>query len=135
MNERKTLKVVSAVVALALLTAAPAFAADLGSDCCADLEERIAELESTTARKGNRKVKLTVSGWIHDALFTWDDGTQFDSYLGTNSVEQSRIKFLGEAKIDKEWSAGYLLEIGVQGHVSNQWSQLTRQVVEPQPAQ
>ncbi len=31
-------------------------AADLGGDCCADLEERIAELEATTARKGNRKV-------------------------------------------------------------------------------
>ena len=29
-----------------------------------DLEERIAELEATTARKGNRKVSLTVSGWV-----------------------------------------------------------------------
>jgi hypothetical protein len=27
-----------------------------GGDCCADLEERIAELEATTAKKGNRKV-------------------------------------------------------------------------------
>ena len=26
-------------------------AADLGGDCCADLEERVAELEATTARK------------------------------------------------------------------------------------
>ena len=31
-------------------------AADLGGNCCADLEERIAELEATTVRKGNRKV-------------------------------------------------------------------------------
>ncbi|HET6925922.1 MAG TPA: hypothetical protein VFI48_03545, partial [Hyphomicrobiaceae bacterium] len=31
-------------------------AADLGGDCCADLEERVAELEATTARKGNRKM-------------------------------------------------------------------------------
>ena len=30
-------------------------AADLGGDCCADLEERVAELEATTARKGNRR--------------------------------------------------------------------------------
>ena len=28
------------------IAAAPARAADLGGDCCADLEERIAELES-----------------------------------------------------------------------------------------
>ena len=80
---------------------APASAADLGGNCCADLEERIAELESTTARKGNRKVSLTVSGWINEALFLWDDGTQHNAYLGTNMVEQSRVKFLGEAKIDK----------------------------------
>ena len=111
----------------------PAVAADLGGNCCADLEERIAELESTTARKGNRKVSLTVSGWIHNALFTWDDGTQFDAYLGTNLVEQSRIKFLGEAKIDKDWSAGYLLEIGIQGHVSSQWNQISDKSFNPNP--
>ena len=41
-----------------LIGTAPARAADLGGDCCADLEERIAELEATAARKGNRKVSL-----------------------------------------------------------------------------
>jgi hypothetical protein len=51
--------------------AGPSAAADLGGNCCADLEERIAELESTTARKGNRKVSLTVSGWINEALGRW----------------------------------------------------------------
>ena len=40
-------------------------AADLGGDCCADLEERVAELEATTARKGNRKMSLTITGQIH----------------------------------------------------------------------
>ena len=51
-----------------------AFAADLGGNCCADLEERIAELEATTARKGNRKVSLTVSGWVGQQVMFWDDG-------------------------------------------------------------
>jgi hypothetical protein len=32
-----------------------ASAADLGGNCCADLEERVAELEATTVRKGNRR--------------------------------------------------------------------------------
>lgn len=41
-----------------------AAAADLGGDCYADLEERVAELEATTARKGNRKVSLEVSGQV-----------------------------------------------------------------------
>ena len=43
---------------LALASSVSANAADFGGDCCADLEERIAELEATTARKGNTKVKL-----------------------------------------------------------------------------
>ena len=42
--------------AVGLFAATPAVSADLGGDCCADLEERVAELEATTARKGNRKV-------------------------------------------------------------------------------
>ena len=110
-------------IAVALILISPAAAADLGGNCCADLEERIAELEATTARKGNRKVSLTVSGWVNENLIVWDDGTEHNAYIGTNSVEQSRFRFVGEAKITSDVSAGYLLEIGVQGHPSNQWNQ------------
>ena len=101
----------------------PAEAADLGGNCCADLEERIAELEATTARKGNRKVSLTVSGWVNEAVFVWDDGTERNVYVGTNGLEQSRFRFTGEAKIMNDWSAGYTLEIGVVGAASNRWDQ------------
>jgi hypothetical protein len=41
---------------------APAKAAGLGSDCCSDLEDRVAELEATTVRKGNKKVSVTLYG-------------------------------------------------------------------------
>jgi predicted porin len=105
--------------------ALPATAADLGSNCCADLEERIAELEATAARKGNRKVSLTVSGWISEQIAFWDDGTERNAYVGTNPVEQSRVRFVGEAKIDKDWSAGYTLEIGVFGANGGKWDQNT----------
>ncbi|MFV0367708.1 MAG: porin, partial [Hyphomicrobiaceae bacterium] len=61
-----------AVVAAGLLASGlsvgSAKAADLGGDCCADLEERVAELEATTARKGNRKVSLTISGWVAEQV-------------------------------------------------------------------
>jgi predicted porin len=106
-----------------LLGGVSAQAADLGGDCCTDLEERVSELEATTARKGNRKVSLTISGWVNEAVFAWDDGSERNAYVGTNSLEQSRFKFAGEAKIDKDWSAGYTIEIGVQGHPSAQWNQ------------
>jgi predicted porin len=100
-----------------------AYAADLGGDCCADLDERIAELEATTARKGNRKVSLTISGWVNQAVFAWDDGVESNAYVGTNSLEQDRFRFVGEAKITDGWSAGYTLEIGLWGADSKQFSQ------------
>ncbi|HVX37456.1 MAG TPA: porin, partial [Hyphomicrobium sp.] len=105
--------------------ALPATAADLGGDCCADLEERIAELEATAARKGNRRVSLTVGGWVSEEIAFWDDGTERRAYVGTNPVEQSRVRFVGEAKIDKENSAGYLLELGVFGGNGGKWDQNT----------
>lgn len=98
-------------------------AADLGGDCCADLEERIAELEATTARKGNRKVTLTVSGWVNEAVFFWDDGVERNVYVGTNSMEQSRVQFVSEAKITDDFSAGYRLELGMNGDPSSGFSQ------------
>ncbi|HEY8193512.1 MAG TPA: porin [Hyphomicrobium sp.] len=117
---------------MALLTAfglaisfTPVSAADLGGDCCADLEERVAELEATTARKGNRKVSLTISGWVNEAVFAWDDGVERNAYVGTNSLEQSRFRFVGEAQISPGYSAGYTLEIGTQGHASNKFDQTT----------
>jgi hypothetical protein len=91
-----------------LAFSASAFAADLGGNCCADLEERIAELEATTARKGNRKVSLTVYGWVNKAIMAWDDGARSNVYLGQdNTSSATRIGFRGNATINSEWKAGY----------------------------
>ena len=100
-------------------------AADLGGNCCADLEERIAELEATTVRKGNRKVSLTVSGHVNEGVLAWDDGVERNAYVVTNEQARSRFRFLGSAKIDSKWSAGYLLEIGVRGNPQFQLNQNT----------
>ncbi len=88
-------------------------AADLGGDCCADLEERVAELEATTARKGNRKVSLTVSGQVNELVYWWDDGHESNVYVGTSGYSSSRFRFKGDAKINADWSAGYYMEVEV----------------------
>ncbi len=55
----------------------PAAAADLGGGCCADLEERVAELEATVARKGNRVVTLQIYGDVTKGLMYFDNGDDF----------------------------------------------------------
>jgi predicted porin len=90
---------------------APARAADLGGDCCADLEERVAELEATTARKGNKKVSVTLYGQVNRAILFWDDGAEKNTYAVDNNYESSRFGFKGSAKITGDWSAGYRLEV------------------------
>ncbi|MCK5090154.1 MAG: porin, partial [Hyphomicrobiaceae bacterium] len=110
----------SALVAAGMLvsglSAGSASAADLGGNCCADLEERIAELEATTARKGNRKVSLTISGWVAEQVMWWDDGVESNAYVqGIGTTLASNIKFTGSAQISPGWSAGYVIHVETDG--------------------
>jgi hypothetical protein len=94
------------------LTATSANAADLGGNCCADLEERIAELEATTARKGNRKVSLTISGWVAEQVTFWDDGFERNAYVsGIGTTLSSHFKMTGQATIMPGWTAGYVIHV------------------------
>ena len=104
---------------------ASAQAADLGGDCCADLEERVAELEATTARKGNRKVSLEVSGQVNEMVFYWDDGVESNVYQATNTFSSSRFRMKGSANINADWSAGYLIEIDFEGAIGAGVDQIT----------
>lgn len=93
-----------------------AASADLAGNCCADLEERIAELEATTARKGNKKVSLMISGWVTEQIMGWSDGISSDAYVGTSLNDLgTRLHFDGSAQINAEWSAGYSLRFDVTG--------------------
>ncbi|MCB1519895.1 MAG: porin [Hyphomicrobiaceae bacterium] len=104
-----------ALVAAGLLAgglSTSANAADLGGNCCADLEERIAELEATTARKGNRKVSLTISGWVAEQVTYWDDGVESNVYVsGIGVTLSSHFKMTGQATIMPGWQAGYVVHV------------------------
>lgn len=115
----KKLMITTAAVMFSSTLASGAYAADLGGDCCADLEERVAVLEATTARKGNRKVSLTISGWVTQQVMGWDDGIDSDAYVvGSLNDLGNRLHFDGEAKINHEWSAGYMLRLNVENNQS-----------------
>ncbi|MGD9829013.1 MAG: porin [Hyphomicrobiaceae bacterium] len=98
-------------------------AADLGGNCCADLEERVAELEATTVRKGNRKVSVTLSGQVNRALLYWNDGSESGVYSIDNTQSSTRMRLRGSAKIAAMWSAGFYMEwetVGAPGNAVNQ---------------
>ena len=87
-------------------------AADLGGDCCADLEERVAELEATTVRKGNKKVSVTLSGWVVKSVNWWDDGDLDHFVVGDKDADlASRFAITGSAQIAPGWSAGFNMTV------------------------
>ena len=94
----------------------PAKAADLGGDCCADLEERVAELEATTVRKGNKKVSVTISGWVVKTMNWWTDGSDSSFAVGDKDYDLgSRFAITGSATIAPGWSAGYNMTVTAGG--------------------
>jgi predicted porin len=106
-----------------VFVAKPARAADLGGDCCANLEERVTELEATTARKGNKKVSVILYGKINWALEWWNDGHERNMYSVDNYMESSRFGLKGSAKINDNWSAGYRFEAEPREAASSQLNQ------------
>ncbi len=123
MKTTSRLALVAAAGMLLGAVAMPAKAADLGGGCCGDLEERVAELEATTARKGNRVVSLQVYGQVNKALLIWDDGIDSDAYVVDNDASGSRFGFTGSATLKPGWKAGFLMEFDVQDSASNLVSQ------------
>lgn len=91
-------------------------AADLGGDCCADLDERVAELEATTARKGNRKVSLTVSGRVNKAMVFYDFDETTDYEVIDNSNMPTYFGFAGGYQLNPVTTVGFNLQIGAGGH-------------------
>ena len=99
-----------------VMSSHPAKAADLGGDCCADLEERVAELEATTVRKGNKKVSVTLSGWVVKYGDWWDDGVETNFYVGDkHTTLSSHMQISGSATIAPGWSGGYTLSLEMRG--------------------
>src|SRR6476646_8646647 len=114
--------------------ASPAKAADLGGDCCADLEERVAELEATTVRKGNKKVSVEIDAKDNYAALWWDDGGEQNFYTVNNYNESTRTGIKGKAKIASDWEGGFRLEWEYRPAASqflNQFNDNNQEAVNP----
>jgi Gram-negative porin len=100
--------------AMSAVTAVKANAADYGGDCCADLEERVAELEATTVRHANRKISLTISGSVTEAMLFWDDGIESDFNVVLPDPAGAGFTFSGEGKVTSDVSVAFVMAINVR---------------------
>jgi len=107
----------SAALGSLLIGATPAEgASNLSGDCCGDLEARVADLEAATVRKGNKKLSMTLSGWVFKMGAWWDDGHESGLYWGdAESTLSSHVQISGVAHITPGWSAGYVLRLEFPG--------------------
>ena len=72
-----------------------------------NLDERVADLETTVAHSGNRAFSLTIYGQVNRALLFWDDGR----FGVDNHTLPSRLGFVGRAELRPGWIGGYRLEL------------------------
>ena len=105
-----------------ILTLQNAQAADLGGNCCADLEERIAELEATTARKGNRKVSLEIYGQVNEAILFWDDGGE-RTHTPSPTTTAAPVRLPRQGQDQRRLGGGLPLEVGMRSINSKRFTQ------------
>jgi len=80
----------------------PAKAAELDGNCCADLEERIAELEATVVHSS---ADFTMTGEINRSLQFWDDSRDQEVY----NVGTAEINFEASHEFGNGWEASSLI--------------------------
>jgi hypothetical protein len=104
------------VGALIATCGGPAYAIDTDFT---DLEQRVAELEASAARRGGKKVSLAVYGQVNRAILIWDDGKDSDAYVVDNDTSSTRAGFIGKATVRDGWSAGYRIELEFKDSASD----------------
>lgn len=107
------------------LFAAPATGADFDAACCADLEQRIADLEAASVRTGRRNIELKLSGAVNRAVLVWDDGEERNAYAVTGDNDNTVLTAEGEAdNLGSGWSVGFVFDFDVLDAGSSDVSQV-----------
>jgi predicted porin len=66
-----------------------------------------------TVASGSKAVRLAISGQIHRALNVVDDGHGSDLYHVDSDTSNSRVRFVGSARINEDLSVGTNIEVAI----------------------
>ena len=76
-----------------------------------------------TVISGNDKIKLTVSGQINRAVNMIDDGEETRAFFVDNDYSNSRVRWVGEGKMEDGTTLGSRIEFGISPNNSGDVSQ------------
>ena len=99
------------------LTAGAATAQDAKS-----LEKRVKALEKAggqSVTRSKKSMSLTLSGHINRAVQLRDNGTESGILHVTNEVSRTRVRWIGEGKINDDLIAGINIELGNKSAASS----------------
>lgn len=87
------------------------------------LEKRIKALETAagarTVTRSKKTMSLTVSGHVNRAIQFRDNGSQSGVLHVTNNLSRSRVRWIGEGRINDDLTAGTRIELGNQSAISS----------------
>lgn len=97
------------------------------ADMAVDTANKATEAAQATAQRevtsGQERVKLAVSGQVNRAVNIADDGKNTAAYYVDNDASNSRVRFVGTAKMTDDLTLGSRLEVAFAPDESSQVSQ------------
>jgi hypothetical protein len=75
-----------------------------------DLDDRLAELETTAARGTSRPLQLNVYGQVNRAMMLWNDGFDSGACGVDNHTSSTRLRFVGRQ--DRPAAGGIMAKRG-----------------------
>lgn len=80
-----------------------------------------------TVQSGEERVKLTISGHVSRAVNVVDDGKDTEAYFVDNDNSESRVNFVGTAKINEDLTLGSRIELTIAPNKASNVDQNTEE--------
>jgi predicted porin len=86
-----------------------------------------AEPVEKVVTSGEERVKLSVSGWVNRAVNIVEDGKSTEAYFVDNDNSESRVKFIGTARLTDDLTLGSNIELTIAPNKAGEVSQVNQE--------